>query len=236
MTLIDLQKWLNLKGANLVVDGKAGEATRTAFMKVFQNKNATPISDGQLLSIAQSLGDQNTKRIKAVAQVESGGSGFLPCGHPKILWERHLFYRYVGKTIYFIGNKKQFLSTQTAGDYTLDANNNQINDSWEKLAQGVTIDVDGALCSISMGKFQVLGKYYKECGYANPLEMLWDCSQSEYAHYKLFVSYILNVANLKGAFLKIDTNPQNCIPFARGYNGIAYTKYAYHINIAKAMN
>lgn len=235
MNIIELQNWLNLKGANIKVDGIGGSITRDAFIKVFTNPSYKKITENDLLVISKKLGDTSTKRLKAVSLVESGGSGFLENGLPKILWERQLFYKFTNKTIYFIGNTKQFLSAQTSGDYTLDANNNKINDSWEKLAQGVTIDVDGALQSVSMGKFQVLGKYYKECGFANPLEMLYACSQSEYTHYDIFASYILKVAFLKNAFLKISTNPNDCIPFARGYNGIAYTRFQYNTKIANSM-
>ena len=57
----------------------------------------------------------------------------------------------------------------------------------------------------------------------------------EYAHYKMLRDYILKVANLQAAFLKISSNPENCRDFARGYNGPAYAKYDYHTKIAKEM-
>ena len=237
MNVKELQKWLNDKGANpkVVEDGIGGPKTRNAFIQVFTNKNADAVSESDITAIAKLLGDTSNKRIKAIAKVESGGSAFTNDGLVKILWERHLFYKYVKKTIYFVGYKNQYISHQAFGGYIVDINENKINDSWEKLSYAVCIDPDGALQSISIGKFQVLGKYYKEMGYTHPIEMLYDASKNEASHYKMLVNYILKVANLKSAFLKCSTNPEDCRAFAKGYNGQLYTKYDYHTKIANAM-
>ena len=58
---------------------------------------------------------------------------------------------------------------------------------------------------------------------------------SQRAHYMMLRDYILKVANLKPAFLKLSTNPADCEAFARGYNGGGYKKYDYHNKLAKAM-
>jgi len=38
-----------------------------------------------------------TETIKAVAEVESSGDGFLASGHPKILFEPHVFWKELKK-------------------------------------------------------------------------------------------------------------------------------------------
>lgn len=235
MNVKELQQWLNSKGASLVTDGIGGPKTRDAFIKVFTNKNAEKVTEAQILDVAKLLGDTNSRRIKAVAKVESGSGAYTKEGLVKILWERHLFYRYINKVVYFVGYKNQYISYPTSGGYTLDLNENSINDSWEKLSYAVCIDPEAALKSISIGKFQVLGKYYVEMGYKHPIDMLWDARNTEYAHYKMLANYILKVAYLKSAFLKISTLPDNCRAFAKGYNGSGYAKYDYHTKIAKAM-
>lgn len=237
MNVKELQKWLNDKGANpkVVEDGIGGPKTRNAFIQVFTNKNATAVTESDITSIAQLLGDTSNKRIKAVAKVESGGGAYTNEGLVKILWERHLFYKYVNRTIYFVGYKNEYISFQKYGGYTLDINDNKINDSWEKLSYAVCIDPDGALQSISIGKFQVLGKYYSYMGYKHPIDMLWDARNSEASHYRMLANYILKVANLKPAFLRISTNSNTCRDFAKGYNGPSYTLYEYHIKIANAL-
>lgn len=227
-----LQKWLNAHGANLVIDGQGGTLTRAAIIQVFVNKNAQAITQAQLQAIAQDIGDTSTKRINAVAKVESAGGGWFETGLPKILYERHKFWERMQdkmkRVVSWFANPK-------AGDYTIDANKNGINDSWEKLSYAACVDPLAAFQSISIGKFQVLGRWYRECGFEHPIEMLWAARNDEYAHYKMLRDYILNVANLKSAFLKISSNPENCRDFARGYNGPAYAKYDYHTKIAKEM-
>ena len=88
-----MQKWLNAHGAypTLVVDGDSGSLTRSAIINVFVNKNAQAITQEQLQSIARDLGDSNTRRINAVAKVESAGGGWFDSGLPKILYEHHKF-------------------------------------------------------------------------------------------------------------------------------------------------
>lgn len=78
-----MQKWLNVHGACpvLEVDGVGGSLTRAAIIQVFVNKQALPIYESQLQTIAEELGDTTTKRIKAVAVVESGPYGFRLAGY-----------------------------------------------------------------------------------------------------------------------------------------------------------
>lgn len=234
MDIENLQEWLNNHGAypKLKVNGVAGSKTKQAIIQVFTNINAIPITQEQLLFIAKDLGDVDTKRIKAVAKVESGGSGWDSNGLVKILYERHLFYKYTKKVIKWLSFG--YLSYSSAGGYTTDINGNKINDSWDKLVEAICINPDAAIQSVSIGKFQVLGKWYKQCGYSSPIEMLYAATKDEYSHYKMLRDYILNVANLKKAFLKISKTPASCAEFAYGYNGSNYKKYKYDEKIAQA--
>ncbi len=237
MNVKELQQWLNDHGANpkIVADGIGGPKTRSAFIQVFTNKKAGAVTQDEINVIYKKLGDTSDKRIKAVAKVESSGSAFTSEGLVKILWERHYFYKFVNKTIYFLKYKNEFISNKSYGGYTADINENGINDSWEKLSYAACIDPDGAFQSISIGKFQVMGIYYSYLGYKQPIDMLWAATRSEGSHYDMLAGYILNVANLKSAFLKISTNSETCRAFAKGYNGPKYEKYNYHTKIALAM-
>lgn len=233
MNVKDLQVWLNTKGVSppLNTDGIGGPKTKAAILSVFVNKQAKAITEEELLSLSEELGDTTTKRIKAVAEVESGGSGWFNSGLPKILYERHYFYRLVPSPF---KNLRGWFINKVAGDYTSDANKNNINDSWEKLADAACIDPDAAFQSISIGKFQVMGSHYKMLGFNHPIEMLWAATGYEYQHYKMLVGYIKGT-NLLTAYKALSTNPDDCRAFAKGYNGPKYEKYQYHLKLAKAM-
>ena len=227
-----VQAWLNENcGTDLEIDGVWGTLSRSTFISAMACRTAPAITEQELQTIAEQLGDKDTKRIKAVALVESNGSGWFDSGLPKILWERHKFWEWttnVNRVVSWFANPQY-------GGYTMDANKNGINDSWEKLSLAIGKDPLAALSAISIGKFQVLGRYYRECGYNHPIEMLYAASRDEYAHYAMLRDYILNVAKLKEAFLALSTNPNDNRTFARGYNGKAYERYGYHIKLAKAM-
>lgn len=225
-----VQEWLNLNaGTSIDVDGIWGPASRAAFIEAMTCKNAEAITEDQLKQIASDLGDNDTRRIIAVSKVESAGSGWFDSGLPKILYERHIFW----KSLSDAKNKViSWFANPVPGGHTLDDNKNGINDSWEKLSYAIGKDPLAALKSISIGKFQVLGKYYSLCGYNHPIEMLFDCSRSEYAQYNLLKSYILNVANIKRQFLSLSSNPSDNEAFAKAYNGPAYKRFNYHIRLA----
>lgn len=239
MNVKELQRWINtkIKQEGLAIktledDGKGGPLTRSTFIALMVNKNARAIDETERLMIAKSLGDTDTKRIKAVAKVESNGIGWFDNGLVKILYERHYFYKFVRKSLPWL--TFGLLSAPDNGGYTIDVDKNGINDNWDKLAMALCIDPDGALQSISIGSFQVMGKWYKECGYQHPIDMLWDARNSEFAHYKMLAGFI-KANGLTKAFLNISTNPDTCIPFVRAYNGPAWQKNDYANKLAKAM-
>ena len=228
----EFQEFLRDKGYYFgAIDGIIGSGSKKAILACFQNKKAPAITTPELVNLAVRLGDTNTNRIRAVAKVEANGSGWFNDGLPKILYERHKFWGFTA-----LANRiKSWFANPSAGDYTSDANKNGINDSWEKLSFAACKDPLAAFQSVSIGKFQVMGQWYKQCGFEHPIEMLWAARNDEYAHYKMLRDYILKVANLQAAFLKISSNPESCRDFARGYNGPAYAKYDYHTKIAKEM-
>lgn len=244
MNVADMQIWLNTKIKEnnlnikpLVVDSVGGPITRNAIYQVFKCTTAKAVTEAELLEFAKQLGDTDTKRIKAVGKVETNGSAWDRDGIPKILYERHYFYKFVKKTMYLPGYKDHFLAAPTWGGYTQDFNKNNINDSFEKLAFAACINPIGAFSSISISSFQIMGVYYKELGYNNPIDMLYDVSRDESVHYKLLVGFILNVANIKSAFLRISTNPETNRAFCKAYNGPSYASIApgYHVKLANAM-
>lgn len=212
MNVAEFQQWLNARGANppLVVDGKGGPRTREAIIQVFINKNAKAATDEEKAAIARRLGG-TLKQLNAVSAVESSGGGWDQTGLLKILYERHYAWRRLKIKI-------PLLSDPVAGGYTIDADKDGINDSWEKLADMACRNPLVAFESASYGKFQVMGAWWQRLGYASVFDMAWDLRNSEAAHYELLRRYI-EVFGLREAFRKLSGNPADCLDFARGYNG-----------------
>lgn len=226
MTLRDLQLWLNAHGASLVVDGKGGPATRSAILNVFVNKSAVAVTPADIAQVAARLGG-TPRQVAAVAKVESSGGGWDDAGRLKCLYERHYFWNRLRILI-------PLLSNPAPGGYTIDADRNGINDSWEKVADAAMRSPIAAFESASFGKFQIMGAHAKSLGYANAIEFVWALSRSERAHYDALAKFI-EVNGLAKAFRALSTNPDDCRAFAKGYNGTGYAKGGYHLKLAEAM-
>lgn len=223
--LADLQVFLNLKGADLKVDGLRGPKTRAAIIETFRNRTAPAITDHAIEIIAIRLGCTQ-RQLRAVARVEGSGAGWDKSGLLTCLWERHYLWRFIRIAI-------PFLSSPSPGGYTIDANGNGINDSWEKLADAALRWPGWAFECASFGKFQVMGANWRALGYAAARDFVWKLSRDETAHYEAFERYI-KANGLEAALRRIDANPENARAFARGYNGPGYAKGDYHTKIAFA--
>lgn len=220
-----LQVFLNMKGASLVVDGKPGPATRQAILDTFINLDAPAITPGHLGMIADGLG-ATPAQVAAFAEVESDGGGWDNAGRLKCLWERHYLWRRVRVAV-------PFLSDPKPGGYTVDADRDGINDSWEKLADAAMRFGPIAFECASFGKFQIMGAHWKALGYLSAVDFVWELSRSEFAHYVAFAKYI-RVNNLAPALRRVNGNPENAKAVTLGYNGKAGVRNGYHQKIAAA--
>lgn len=222
-----LQSWLNLMGMKpqLAVDGQGGPATRAAVLAMFANRQAPRVTEAELQGFADRLGC-TLRQLRTVALVESGGGGFDADGRPRILWERHYFWKRLRLKI-------PLISDPAPGGYTLDANRNGINDSWEKLATACCTAPGWAFESASWGKFQIMGAWWAKLGYASAIEFAWAMRESEAAHYEALVRYC-ETFGLVPAIRAISGNPVTCVPFAKGYNGAGFRKFNYDGKLAEA--
>lgn len=206
-----LQYWLTTKGAQIAVDGQAGPATRAAIIETFRNPSAPAITHGELQMFADRLGC-SPRQLATVAEVESGGSGWDNAGLLKCLWERHWLWRRVKLAV-------PLLSDPKPGGYTVDADGDGINDSWEKLADAsLRFGFGTAAECASFGKFQIMGGHWQSLGYPSVIEFIWQMSRTEAAHYRALVRFI-EVNGLTAAVRAISDHPGDCLSFARGYNG-----------------
>lgn len=220
MTIAEFQAWLNDRGADLLVDDKAGPVTRAAMYGLFANVSAPAVSDSEIAATALKLGC-TAKQLRAVAKVESGGAAFDPAGRPKILFERHYFHRLTdgqwSVTAY---------SDPTAGGYN--------DDSWLKLSMAASKDPWAAFQSASWGKFQIMGAHWQSLGYASPLDMAWAMRQSEVAHYDALARFV-KANGLLTAIRQLSTIAADNVAFASVYNGPGFRNFSYHTKLAGAM-
>lgn len=202
-------------------DGLWEAKSNAALLAAFTNTHAPAVTAEEIVAIAKRLGC-TPKQLSAVAKVESSGSGFDDQGRPKILFERHLFHRATdGKwspTIY---------SNPVGGGYGIS--------SWAKLSAACAKDPDAAFGSASWGKFQVLGLHWSRLKYASAFELARSTTISEGAHYELFARFI-EVNNLADELAQISSDPDDCRPFAKNYNGSSYERFSYHTRIAAEMS
>lgn len=179
----------------------------------------TRLTEEDFKAAAQSLGVP-VAAIKAVAEVEAPGPGFLPSGEPRILFERHKFHRHTNgrydRTHPNISNPKW-------GGYGPESAQHG------RLQQAVALDRDAALKSASWGKFQILGENYEQAGFGTLQGFINAMYASEADHLEAFVNFIRADKRLHAALKALDWRT-----FARIYNGSAYAQHGYHTRLADA--
>lgn len=157
--------------------------------------------------------------IKAVAEVESKGDGFLPTGEPKILFERHVFSKRTGG---IFDKTNPGISNPTPGGYGSSASQHK------RLQEAVALNRNAALMSASWGKFQIMGFNYTLAGYNSLQEFITAMYSSEREQLFAFVNYIINTS------LDDELRDKHWADFARKYNGPDYKKNNYDTKLASA--
>lgn len=163
--------------------------------------------------------------VKAVAEVESAGAGFLPDGRPKILFERHIFRRQLldrGIDTRGLERERPDIVNVKRGGYVGGAV------EWQRLDDAVKINREAALSSASWGKFQILGSNWKAAGADSLQDFVNRMYRSEGAQLDAFVEFV--IANN----LDDDLRRHDWAGFARGYNGTAFAKNKYDTKLAAA--
>ena len=168
--------------------------------------------------------------VKAVAEVESGGNGFLPSGEPTILFEPHIFW----KQLRALNIDPQGLVNQNPGYSDIlypvwgSKPYGKMSAQHARLARASEINREAALKSASWGKFQIMGFNYALAGCVTLQEFINEMFRSEDDHLERFVSYILST-HLDDEMRNLDWKG-----LAYGYNGKSYFKNNYDKKLAAA--
>ena len=148
--------------------------------------------------------------IKAVKEVESAGSGFLPNGKPKILFEGHWFYKYTNG---------KFGSSNVS--YPNWVRNYYNEDQHERLDKAAKLDRESALKSASWGMFQIMGFNHNLCSCKDVYEFVHKMSESHEKQLELMYYFMNTSGCLK------NLKEKDWAGFARKYNGPGYAQNAY---------
>ena len=165
--------------------------------------------------------------IKAVVDVESAGSGFLPDGRVKILFEGHIFWKELQKVgidpaplahkhpniIYPKWDKIQYKGG--AGEYP-------------RLLTAMLINAEAAAKSASYGLFQIMGFNHAAAGYPTVEAFVEAQKVSEAKQLEAFCVFMRS-EKLIPYLVRHDW-----AGFARRYNGAGYAANQYDVKLAKA--
>ena len=164
--------------------------------------------------------------IKAISEVESSGGGFDKQGRLKLLFEGHIFYKYMkkaGKNVEKL--EKEFPTicysswNKRGSSYKLDQN--------ERLKTAISLNEEIAYMSASYGRFQIMGFNFKECGHISAKAMYDILSISEGKQLISFCYFIKSNEKLHEALKKLDW-----ATFAKIYNGPQYKQNNYDAKLA----
>ena len=159
--------------------------------------------------------------IKAVAEVETAGNGFLDDGRAKILFEGHIFHKYT-KGAYAATHPTICYPSWTSKFYKGGAA------EYARLSEAEALNRTAARMSASYGRFQIMGFNFPICGFANVDDFYNAMQESEGAQLQAFCEYIRH-NNLDSALRNHDW-----ARLAKGYNGPEYWKNNYDKKLAAA--
>lgn len=230
------------KSKGLKADGVAGPVTlkalSSAVKKATDNQGDVPsdlksnaplnlLTESDFKAAAKLL-NCDIAALKAVAEVESSGNGFLSDGRVKILFEGHQFHKHT-KGAYAESHPTICYEKWTKKHYTKGPNAD-VRGAGElaRLEQAMSLDREAALKSASYGKFQIMGFNFSSCDFDDVEEFYAAVQASEGAQLKAFCCFI------KANNLDRHLRKHRWASFARGYNGPAYADNKYDKKLAVA--
>jgi hypothetical protein len=181
------------------------------------------IAPGDWRDFAQAL-EIEEATLRAVAEVETTGNGFLPppSDKPRILFEGHAFHRLTGgrdskdhPDICYPKWSRRKYSGSLAGE-------------WRRLEAACRLDRAAALQSASWGLFQIMGFNYPYCGCEDVDTFVAKQYESAAQQLALFVKFVSRPPLLPAL------RTHNWKAFARAYNGPGFAANRYDSKLAAA--
>lgn len=159
--------------------------------------------------------------VWALADVEAAGSGYLPDGRLKMLFEAHWFDRLTGGRFRAAhptlssARWDRLLYWGGAAEYV-------------RLARARALDDDAALKAASWGAGQIMGFSHARCGYADVRAMIDAFAAAPAAQAGAIVAYLKSARALKAL------REHRFAAVARAYNGPSYATHGWHLRLSAA--
>lgn len=182
----------------------------------------TSITAEQWQSLSDRL-DVPVPTLKAVAEVESNGSGFLGDGRAKILFEGHVFSR-LAKRVFDAKHPTLSHRKWTRKHYVGGVG------EWARLEAARALDFDAAHQSASWGAFQIMGFNHRACGFLTVSAFVQAMQRDAAAQLDAFATFIAREPFLSAL------RAQDWARFARAYNGSGYAQNQYDQKLAAAFH
>ena len=202
---------------------------KSLYNKHFNVHNMKKLTDARIAEIARENGI-HPAALLAVKLVESGiKSGFLDSGKPQILFEGHMFYKYLKANVKSLDINKLCAQYPNIVYPKWDKSKYLGGEKeWTRLEQARQINVKYANYSASWGMFQVMGFNYKSCGCESISEFVEKMSESQEQQLRLTLNFF------KHSNLIVPLQKRQWAIFAKGYNGPSFAKNRYHTKLQAA--
>jgi hypothetical protein len=166
--------------------------------------------------------------IRAVAEVESRGNGFIADGRPQILYEAHVFHRLTGGQHAEQKDRNGIALSSPKWDRSLYGRAGAAQH--DRLKDAAFHDWSAAHKACSWGMFQVLGSNHLMVGCPTIQDFVNAMHHGPAAHLQAFVKFI-QAKRLDEALRRHDW-----VAFARGYNGSGFAANKYDIKLRDAFH
>lgn len=187
---------------------------------------ALHLTDQDFAEVAAAL-DVQVAAIRAVAEIEAAGRGFLADGRPQILYEAHVFGRLTSHRHELArDNRGVALSSRRWNRSLYGAAGAHQHDV--RLASAAALDWGQAHRACSWGLFQIMGFNHQAVGFLRIDEFVQAMTRGARAHLDAFAAFIR--ANKLDEALR----ERRWAAFARRYNGPGFAANSYDTKLANA--
>lgn len=159
--------------------------------------------------------------VKAVTQVESGRTGFYPCGKIVIKFEGHIFH------LYTKGRFDQSHPTLSYPHWT-EQYSEYGEAAYKRFNQAFALDANAAMLATSFGAFQIMGDNYSSCGFKTVGDFIDFMKVGDGNQLIAFSRYV------KAERIDKYLVARNWAAFALRYNGTLYKRNQYDTKLAAA--